>query len=122
MSSTKDGINDNACVTFRCQGSSISITTDWVLPIPIITPNAIVSYEFFTDVGDIQFSMVFVSLDNVEEILIHPERVESGIEAVSGSVELPDVGTLILMWDNSYSWFTNKILSYSVDIEQVRKL
>ena len=69
---------------------------------------------------DINFSIAFISIDGDEEIVVYPERVCSDIETISGSCQLNCAGTLVFMWDNSYSWFTNKLLTYIVNIEQVR--
>lgn len=110
---------DEVPYTFRTHGTNISITNDWCLPLPIAAPYSTVFYEFSTMHGDINFSIVFISLDGEEEIVVDPERVHSEIESISGTCQLNCPGTLIFMWDNSYSWFNNKSLTYSVDIQQV---
>jgi hypothetical protein len=63
--------------------------------------------------------MVFIGLNGEEEILIPPGRVQSDEEPVYESVTLEAQGTLILLWDNSYSWLHKKELSYTLQIEQV---
>mmetsp|Transcript_9341 Transcript_9341/g.14086 ORF Transcript_9341/g.14086 Transcript_9341/m.14086 type:complete len:438 (+) Transcript_9341:199-1512(+) len=104
--------------SFKCNGSHINVNKEWLLPLPIAAPYSTVSYEFCTENGDINFSIAFISIDGDEEIVVYPERVCSDIETISGSCQLNCAGTLVFMWDNSYSWFTNKLLTYIVNIEQ----
>eukprot|EP00640_Fibrocapsa_japonica_P003940 CAMPEP_0113943752 /NCGR_PEP_ID=MMETSP1339-20121228/27330_1 /TAXON_ID=94617 /ORGANISM="Fibrocapsa japonica" /LENGTH=354 /DNA_ID=CAMNT_0000948697 /DNA_START=47 /DNA_END=1111 /DNA_ORIENTATION=+ /assembly_acc=CAM_ASM_000762 len=52
----------------------------------------------------------------VEEVILEAERYNSHIEAVAQQVQLDRPGTLVLIWDNRYSWFKEKLLSYSVDL------
>jgi hypothetical protein len=89
------------------------------LPIPIAAPYSTVKYEFCTENGDIVFSIVFVSDEGEETIISAPERVNSQEEPVSGTCQLDSPGTLLFLWDNTFSWFNSKSLTYAVEIEQV---
>jgi hypothetical protein len=42
--------------------------------------------------------------------------VESHIASITGAVLCEEVGTYTLFWDNSYSWLTDKNLSYLVEV------
>jgi hypothetical protein len=50
--------------------------------------------------------------------VIPSSRVASNYEVVQGSFRAPQDGTLYLEFDNSYSWFTPKLLSYTVELFQ----
>jgi hypothetical protein len=63
--------------------------------------------------------MIFIGRNGEEQLIIPLERINSDIEAFSDSVRLSEPGTLILIWDNSFSWWHKKELSYSLQIEQV---
>jgi hypothetical protein len=105
--------------SFKCTGSSVAISTSFSLPIPIAAPYSTVTYEFFTEGGDINFSVVFIGFDNVEQVIHEPKRVISDEENIYASCQIDCPGTLIFMWDNTYSWFNNKLLTYAVEIQQV---
>jgi len=116
VSSTSE--KDNSLIYFRTNGTNVVISEEWVLPIPVANPHTLVSFTFQTSNGDISFSMVFIGLNGEEQIIIPPDRVNSDSEPFNDSVRLPERGSLILMWDNSYSWWHKKELSYSLQIEQ----
>ena len=59
---------DDTPFAFKTHGTNISISQEWCLPLPIAAPYSTVSYEFCTENGDINFSIVFISLDGDEEI------------------------------------------------------
>mmetsp|Transcript_25756 Transcript_25756/g.43403 ORF Transcript_25756/g.43403 Transcript_25756/m.43403 type:complete len:432 (-) Transcript_25756:504-1799(-) len=109
---------DDSHIFFRTNGTNVVISEEWVLPVPVANPHTLVSFTFQTSNGDISFSMVFIGLNGEEEILIPPSRLQSDEEPVHDSVTLEGQGTLILLWDNSYSWLHKKELSYSLQIEQ----
>ena len=110
---------DDSHIFFRTNGTNVVISEEWVLPVPVANPHTLVSFTFQAANGDISFSMVFIGLNGEEEILIPPSRLQSDEQPVHDSVTLEAPGTLILLWDNSYSWLHKKELSYSLQIEQV---
>jgi hypothetical protein len=97
----------------------VAISTSFSLPIPIAAPYSTVTYEFFTEGGDINFSVIFIGFDNVEQVIHEPKRVVSDEENIYASCQIDCPGTLIFVWDNTYSWFNNKLLTYAVEIQQV---
>ena len=49
-------------------------------------------------------------------------RVPSDIETIKGSYKAESDGTFVFLFDNSYSWFNSKLLTYNVQLYQVGKL
>ena len=55
---------------------------------------------------------------NVEDVDLYPKtRVPSDETSIRGQVKCPRVGHVYFVWNNSFSWFTNKLLSYTVRLE-----
>ena len=86
------------------------------LPIPMLAGSK-VKYFFTTSGGDISFSTKFQSSSG-SEVIFSESRVPSDIEPYTGQFKSPKEGTLVLNFDNSYSWFTAKLLSYSIELFQ----
>jgi uncharacterized coiled-coil protein SlyX len=51
-------------------------------------------------------------------VIHEPKRVISDEDNIYASCQIDCPGTLIFLWDNSYSWFNNKSLTYAVEIQQ----
>ena len=108
-----------------------------------VLAGSIVKYQFSTSGGDIQFSSTFrpaapavdsaaaaatTTSDNIGsstsgtdagiEIVHAPARVPSDVEGFTGSYKASRSGALLLTFDNSFSWFTPKLLSYHVALHQ----
>jgi hypothetical protein len=107
-------------VTFQCNGTQITVAKEWQLPIPISKPSYL-SFEFMTDPGDINFSVLFLSEDGEEELLEDWHRVDSDSTPYYGSYKIAIAGTILLLWDNTYSWFTEKNLTLTLEVIQVYK-
>ena len=86
------------------------------LPIPVLV-NSEVEVQFSTANGDILFSMHFApsSGDGFLEVF-EATRVPSDVSPYRTSFRATEDGTLLLLWDNSFSWFTLKYLSYHIEI------
>lgn len=52
-------------------------------------------------------------------MVIEPSRVPSDVEPITGTYKATTDGTLILAFDNSFSWLYPKTLSYVVELHQV---
>jgi hypothetical protein len=74
---------------------------------------------FSTSIGDLSFGARFLSRDQPPEIVIANARVPSDVEPISGTFKATRDGTLVLVFDNSFSWFNSKLLSYRVELYQV---
>jgi hypothetical protein len=47
-------------------------------------------------------------------------RVPSDIETIKGSFKSESDGTFVFVFDNAFSWFNVKLLTYSVQLFQVQ--
>lgn len=88
------------------------------LPIPM-TAGAVVKYKFTTEIGDISFSTKFYMLGTAADTIIEPSRVPSNVQPIVGSFKASHDGTFIMYFDNTFSWFNPKLLSYIVELHQV---
>lgn len=90
-----------------------------------------ITIEFSTSGGDIKFSLIFSPLycisdnnyddvnnkvdnENNDEVIIPPSRLPSDVKICSGSYEAKSEGTLLFVFDNTYSWFNTKLLNYCI--------
>ena len=82
------------------------------------------TYKFTTLHGDIGYGINFIPNDNSrQEIEVLPmTRCPSDIEEIVGTYKAPAEGIVIIYWDNSFSWFTPKNLSYTIEVAQVNNL
>lgn len=105
--------------TFHWNSSDVVIPWEWSLKIPVTLGGSVISYSFFTVHGDIGFGVNFHVADNSEGIVVlESARVPSNVEAITGSFKVPREGVVFFKWDNSYSWLTSKLLSYSIELHQ----
>ena len=84
------------------------------------TPGSIVKFSFSTSNGDISFALHFVTPTNYTEVVREATREPSDIEAIKGSYKADYEGVFVFIFDNSYSWFTDKFLSYDIYLFQVK--
>jgi hypothetical protein len=81
-----------------------------------------VKYKFSTTNGDINFGLQFITsaaLGNLTEIIREPMREPSDVEPIKGSYKADYDGVFIFIFDNTFSWFTDKLLSYEIQLIQV---
>lgn len=79
-----------------------------------------VQFEFFTTQGDIKFEVLFISSEsNSVETIREASREPSDIETITGSYKADSAGVFIFKFDNSFSWFTDKYLTYTIKLIQV---
>jgi hypothetical protein len=58
-----------------------------------------------------------LQIETVEDMRV----VNCIVEPISGSFEVPCEGVIFFMWDNSYDWSSNKEISYTIQVKQVKK-
>ncbi len=80
---------------------------------------SIVKYEFFTKNGDISFCLSFTTSGNLVEVIREASREPSDIEPIRGSYRAEYDGVFTFIFDNNYSWFTDKELTYHIQLLQV---
>eukprot|EP00600_Ochromonadales_sp_CCMP1393_P006097 CAMPEP_0174975056 /NCGR_PEP_ID=MMETSP0004_2-20121128/12218_1 /TAXON_ID=420556 /ORGANISM="Ochromonas sp., Strain CCMP1393" /LENGTH=263 /DNA_ID=CAMNT_0016225839 /DNA_START=72 /DNA_END=860 /DNA_ORIENTATION=- len=95
------------------QSSDILILENYDLKIPVIA-GSVLKYSFSTTLGDISFSTVFQTAGQEPQLIVAPMRVPSDLEAIKGTFKAESDGTFVFLFDNTFSWFTSKTLSYSV--------
>merc|ERR1719197_222126 len=100
------------------KSSSTPIRDVFKLKIPVNISEARVLYKFSTEDYDISFAVIFEGLDGATEVILPSGRVDSHFEPISGAITVHKPGSIVLEWDNSYSWFNTKTLSYAVSLKQ----
>jgi hypothetical protein len=100
------------------QGKDILIQQIFDLKIPALCGSTI-KYTFTTQIGDINFSSEFVTPGQSVEVVVQPLRVPSDEETIKGTFTTGRNGTFCLYFDNSYSWFNPKLLTYKICLYQV---
>lgn len=88
----------------------------WELAVPVPIPGCELKFEFETKGYDIGFQVVLDGEDQSSTTLLSLDRYNSHQDKMSGQCNVPKQGTARLTWDNSYSWFTPKALSYHVTV------
>lgn len=53
------------------------------------------------------------------QVVVAPMRVPSDIENIKGTFKSESDGTFVFLFDNKFSWFNSKLLSYTVNLFQV---
>ena len=71
--------------------------------------------------GDIAFGTQFHARERPVETIIESCRVPSDVESITGQFKATQEGTFVLVFDNAFSWFNSKLLSYKVELFQVRR-
>lgn len=104
---------------YTLSSKDIIIQWNFILEIPITSSETIITYNFHTKNGDISFGLDFLPLKGGEIEIIPNNRVPSDKQDIIGSYKVSNEGTVVLYWDNSFSWFAQKDLSYSIQVTQV---
>lgn len=78
-----------------------------------------VRYSFSTVNGDISFGLQYMTSNNVIEVIRETMREPSDVEPIKGSFKADYDGVFIFIFDNSFSWFTDKLLTYNIQLFQV---
>jgi hypothetical protein len=55
-----------------------------------------------------------IDVETLEPVM----RTTSGDEMIEGDLDV-DVGVIFFLWDNDFDWFSNKYLSYTIQVKQV---
>ncbi len=111
-----DDKDNNPPLLFKGSNQFLQPGGEFILPIPVM-PGSNVKYQFSTTDGDIQFSTSFID-GTVSANVVQPARVPSDTEHVKGEYKATCAGSLLLKFDNSFSWFTPKYLSYQIRLYQ----
>ena len=124
------------------QSSDILVMQTYDLKVPTLAGST-VKYSFSTKLGDISFTTEFHAAGQVRisscclhknrfthnfrifssqppQVVVAPMRVPSDIENIKGTFKSESDGTFVFLFDNKFSWFNSKLLSYTVNLFQVR--
>lgn len=108
-------------IVFNC--TEVLVQSQLDLPIPMTSGSEVV-VQFSTTNGDISFSMHFASSiasseeDSSMDTMVESTRVSSDVTPYTNTFKATKDGTLLLIWDNSFSWFTSKYLTYTIELRQ----
>jgi hypothetical protein len=77
-----------------------------------------VKYSFSTVNGDISFGLQYMTSSNVVEVIRETMREPSDVEPIKGFFKADYDGVFIFIFDNTFSWFTDKLLSFNIQLFQ----
>lgn len=105
------------------QAKDFVVQTHHEVKVPSVAGSTL-KYSFSTVNGDISFSLQFMTNNhgnnqNVVEVIRESIREPSDVEPIKGSYKADYDGVFIFIFDNSYSWFTDKLLTYNIQLLQV---
>ncbi|KAJ1442888.1 hypothetical protein B484DRAFT_426708 [Ochromonadaceae sp. CCMP2298] len=121
-----EGFKSTADEVFVYNATDVLVQSTWELPIVVQYPDSTVHYQFCASPGSITFGVVFVAAPEEEQDLSDLEietvedmqMVNSDLDAVTGSFEVPCEGVVFFMWDNTFDWSANKQISYTIEVKQ----
>jgi len=99
------------------QSGDILVMQQYDLRIPAMA-GSVVKYSFSTTLGDISFAAEFHAPGQPAQVIVASMRVPSDVETIKGSFKADCDGSFLFLFDNAYSWFTSKTLSYSIHLHQ----
>lgn len=77
-----------------------------------------ISWSYQTGSHDISFGVIHKHPSGDEIVLSPPTRHKNSTPgSLKGSIEVPDSGSVALVFDNSYSYLTGKNVKFRVDVE-----
>lgn len=88
----------------------------FVVPIQVQRGNSELKYSFQTKDYNISFSIEYINEEEKTIEVIPLSQVNSHLETIEGSIDLPEPGEVVITWDNSFSWMTEKTLLYTIDL------
>jgi hypothetical protein len=80
----------------------------------------VVRWRFSTEAHDIRFAAEWRPLEGAGEPVREALRVPAHLERIEGHFVARRPGRVLFVWDNSYSMFTRKTLSYEVAVVAAR--
>ena len=100
------------------QGHGILVQQLFDVKIPSLA-GAIIKYTFSTEIGDIYYCIQYLTPGLPEDVIVQPTRVPSNVEAINGTFKCTRNGTFVIIFDNNFSWFNPKLLTYKISLYQV---
>jgi len=94
--------------------ATVSRKSQHAVKVNVTEEQTVIAWEFMTEEYDIGFGVNYEETDGEVQTLIEVERCSSQEQKLEGHLVAEKTGTYVLIWDNSYSMFTKKILKYQV--------
>lgn len=95
-----------------------NIQTKHEVRVPAVAGST-VKYSFSTSNGDISFGLQYCTPGNLVEVIRETMREPSDVEPIKGSYKADYDGVFVFIFDNSFSWFTDKLITYEITLLQV---
>lgn len=97
------------------RGSSLQVDVD------IKTPGSVIRWQFTTEGFDLGFGVYKRTKDGKQHAakmtpVVHTMRVDSHLVPEDGSVAVKEAGTYVVRFDNTYSYFRSKKISYLIEV------
>ena len=104
-------------LSWTCKKVDVPAGDVFELPVSVVVPskNLVLTWNFTSYGGDVGFGVVNQD-DDTDIVLLRRTDVPSGV-AISGSVDIPArCNTLLILFDNTYSWWNDKQVSYKFEL------
>jgi len=105
---------------YQAKAVPVALRAKFDVPIHVTAGGSIVEYEITTDVYDISFGVTAEREEGVTNVK-ESARVDSHLEPVTGKFLVGSVPcALIFSFDNEYSWFREKRVTYKITVTPPR--
>lgn len=89
------------------------------VPVNVVQAGSILEWKLQTKSHDIGLGVFHLQPDSGKKIeLLEVKRVKCDIVPECGKLKCSEAGTYIFKFDNGFSWFTKKDLSYVIEIKE----
>ena len=113
-----DKTNLDEPIIWKGEDIKIDVQKSFDIVVPAMVGSTI-KYSFSSEIGDIEYSTEFLVPGQPPEIIVSPMRVPSDVETINGSYKAIREGTFKITFDNNFSWFNPKLLTYKISLFQV---
>lgn len=101
---------------YKAKAVPVALRTKFDVPIHVTAGGSVVEYEISTDLYDIGFGVTAEREEGTTNVK-DSARVDSHVEPVTGKFLVGSVPcALIFSFDNEYSWFREKKVSYKITV------
>ena len=105
---------------YQAKSVPVALRSKFEVPIHVIAGGSVVEYEITTEHYDIGFSVIAEREEGVTNVK-ESARVDSHLQPVSGKFLVGSVPcALIFSFDNEYSWFREKRVTYKITVTPPR--
>ena len=103
----------------RVNSAAVVVPAGSMFQLPVMIPKAGTRIRWSFRIKDYDCLFGIASRPNqfADDYVMKKQLIAPDVDA-KGSIVVTDQGTIYLVWDNSYSWFHEKNIVYSVEIVQ----